>query len=201
MTLDLFQPEPKRNLLPKDGEVEDFGIIIPFEQAEQYLQYFLQHLAWQHDEAYIYGNHYITTRQMVWFGDQDYQYVYAGISRQAQQWNSVILQLKQQIEALLQISFNSCLANLYLDGTQGVSWHQDDEPSLGQQSTIASLSFGATRQFAFRHLSTQEKVEMLLHSGQLIVMRGQTQTFWQHCLRPSQKIITPRINLTFRQFQ
>ena len=81
-----------------------------------------------------------------------------------------------------------------------MAWHSDGDMSLAEQTTIASLSLGATRKFCFRHISTKEKIEMLLQSGQLIVMRGVTQQHWQHAIMKSQKILQPRINLTFRQF-
>ncbi len=100
-------------------------------------------------------------------------------------------------------TFNSCLANLYENGTQAVGWHSDDEPSLlspTQQVVIASLSFGASRKFCFKHKSTQEKVQLLLQSGQLIVMRGQTQRYWKHALMKSMNVTEPRVNLTFRYF-
>jgi len=114
-----------------------------------------------------------------------------------------LLRLKQHIEKLVGHEFNSCLANLYENGLQAVGWHSDDEPSLvspDQQVVIASLSFGASRKFCFKHKSTQEKVEMMLQSGQLIVMRGQTQRHWKHAIMKSTKITEPRINLTFRYF-
>jgi 2OG-Fe(II) oxygenase family oxidoreductase len=79
-----------------------------------------------------------------------------------------------------------------------MAWHSDDEAELGPETVIASVSFGATRKFAFRHRHTRQKVEMLLHHGQLIVMRGQTQTHWQHALMKSTCVTQPRVNLTFR---
>ena len=48
MTLDLFSPQPQTNLLPCDGVVEDHGLILNGEQSQKYLDYFLQHLAWEY---------------------------------------------------------------------------------------------------------------------------------------------------------
>lgn len=200
MTLDLFAPQPKTNLLPYDGGVEDYGCLISTAEAEQYFQYFLKHLAWRHDEARLYGKHFITPRQVAWYGDDHYRYAYSGIMRDSLPWDPQLLILKQQIEQTLAERFNSCLANLYQEGTQGMAWHSDGDMSLAKQTTIASLSLGATRKFCFRHLRTKEKIEMQLQSGQLIVMRGETQQHWQHAIMKSQKVIHPRINLTFRQF-
>lgn len=204
MNLELFEPEAQANLLPCDGVVQDFGLILTPEQSEQYLRYFLTRLAWQHDEVILHGQYYQTERKVAWYGDENYQYHYSGTFKQAQLWTPGLFRLKQHIEKLVGHSFNSCLANLYENGTQAVGWHSDDEPALvskaGLETVIASLSFGATRKFSFKHKTTQQKVDLILHSGQLIVMRGNTQQHWKHALMKSTKIIQSRVNLTFRYF-
>ena len=204
MTLDLFVPQPETNILPFDGVVEDYGLILEQAQSQQYLQYFLSQLAWQHDEVRLFGKHYITARKVVWYGDAHYQYRYSGTLKQAQLWPPGLLRLKQHIEQLVGHPFNSCLANLYEDGSQGLGWHSDDEPALytgsSRENVIASLSLGVTRKMSFKHKTHGDKVELLLHSGQLIVMRGQTQQYWKHSIGKSRKVLTPRINLTFRYF-
>lgn len=87
---------------------------------------------------------------------------------------------------------------------QSVGWHSDDEPSLLSanegETVIASLSLGATRKFRFKHKFQDKNVDVMLVSGQLIVMKGQTQKYWKHMIAKSTKIIEPRINLTFRYF-
>ena len=204
MNFELFAPEQNDNLLPYDGIVKDYGLILNDEQSQKYLHYFLQHLAWQHDEVFILGQHHQTERKVAWYGDESYQYRYSGMTKQAHAWNAGLFRLKQHIEQLVGHSFNTCLANLYDNGTQGMGWHSDDEPALvterGLETVVASLSFGATRKFSFKHKTKPEKVDLLLQSGQLIVMRGQTQTYWKHTLAKSTKILEPRINLTFRCF-
>ena len=79
-----------------------------------------------------------------------------------------------------------------------MAWHSDDEKELAPGSAIASVSFGASRKFAFKHKRTQEKREMLLQHGQLIVMRGNTQRHWLHAVMKSTKVNEPRVSLTFR---
>ena len=54
-------------------------------------------------------------------------------------------------EALAGQAFNSVLLNLYRDGRDSVSWHADNEPGLGQNPVIASLSLGAMRRFQLKH--------------------------------------------------
>lgn len=204
MTLELFEPESQDNLLPCDGVVQNYGLILNAAQSDQYLRYFLQHLTWQPDEVVLHGQHYITERKVVWYGDENYQYRYSGSLKQAHVWNSGLFRLKQHIEQVVGHPFNSCLANLYENGQQAVGWHSDDEPSLvsreGHETVIASLSFGATRKMSFKHKRLALKEDLMLQSGQLVVMRGQTQKYWKHCISKSAKILEPRINLTFRYF-
>jgi alkylated DNA repair dioxygenase AlkB len=95
-------------------------------------------------------------------------------------------------------TYNSCLLNLYHNGDEGMAWHSDDEKTLGENSAIASFSFGAERKFSFKHKQTKETVSMMLEHGSLLVMKGTTQTHWLHCLPKSKRITTPRVNLTFR---
>ncbi|WP_436913263.1 alpha-ketoglutarate-dependent dioxygenase AlkB family protein [Acinetobacter schindleri] len=203
MTLDLFSPQSQTNLLPCDGVVEDHGLILNGEQSQKYLDYFLQHLAWEQDEVFLFGKHHVTARKIAWYGDANYQYHYSGSLKKAHIWQPALLRLKQHIEQRVGHPFNSCLANLYEHGQQGMGWHSDNEASLmlkRHETVIASLSFGATRKMRFKHNYTGNLVELLLQSGQLIVMRGQTQQFWKHQISKTTKVITPRINLTFRYF-
>ena len=137
-------------------------------------------MPWQHDEIQLYGKRIVTARRVAWYGDEAFDYRYSGVNHRARLWAPPLRTLRDQVSARVGVSFNSCLLNRYDDGTQGMAWHSDDEAELGPETVIASVSFGATRKFAFRHRQTRQKVEMLLHHGQLIVMRGQTQAHWQH---------------------
>lgn len=200
---DLFQNHlPADNLLPYDGIVNDLGVILQSHEADELLNELLHCIPWQHDEVVMYGKRITTTRRMAWYGDKDFSYTYSGIRRTARPWHPALLTVRQTIERRLAdlspTAFNCCLLNLYSDGLEGMSWHSDDEKELGNPTTIASLSLGAARKFAFKHKQTKEKREIMLHHGQLIVMRGETQQHWQHALMKSTKITEPRINLTFR---
>ncbi len=66
------------------------------------------------------------------------------------QWHPILVMLKDRVQEVTGLYFNSMLANLYRDGHDSVAWHSDDEPSLGTNPTIASLSFGDTRNFEMR---------------------------------------------------
>lgn len=156
-------------------------------------------IPWQQDEALIYGKPIITARKVAWFGDAHYAYTYSGRTRTARLWTPALLAIKACVEQISGAQYNACLLNLYSDGSQGMGWHHDDEKGLGLNSTIASVSFGAARRFDFRHNISREKVSVHLPHGSLLVMRGRTQSCWQHQVPKSAKVLEPRVNLTFRR--
>lgn len=195
---DLFAQNPAVNLLPCDGVVNDFGRVLTHEAAEHFHQVLLRGLPWKNDEAVMFGKRIITARKVAWFGDGDFSYTYSGTTKQALPWTPELRTLKAKAESLAGAVFNSCLLNLYHDGSEGMGWHSDDEKSLVADSAIASLSLGATRKFAFRHKEKDLGVSVMLESGSLLVMRGATQRHWLHSLPKMKRVTTPRINLTFR---
>ncbi|AOA59265.1 alpha-ketoglutarate-dependent dioxygenase AlkB family protein [Acinetobacter larvae] len=203
-TLDLFADSTTvignaaDNYLPCDGEVYYYGKILTASTAAQYLQCLLQQIAWQHDRAVIYGREHITARQVAWYGDQAFSYRYSGTEKVALAWITPLLELKQLVEQQCQSQFNACLLNLYANGSQGMAWHRDAETQLQAGAAIASLSLGAERKFSFKHRLSQQKVDLYLENGSLLLMAGATQQHWLHRLPPSQKISQPRLSLTFR---
>lgn len=196
--MDLFNSDTNTNLLPYDGEVIYYGHIVSESEAKRYYDILLNEIPWQNDEAIIYGKRIITKRKVAWYGDESYNYTYSRTTKTALPWTPTLLKLKEITEKTCGNTFNSCLLNLYHDGSEGMAWHSDDEKSLGKNTVIGSFSFGAVRKFSFKHKVTGEKIDTILDSGSLLVMKGPTQTNWLHRLPPSSKIKHPRINLTFR---
>lgn len=197
--LDLFNQEKNQNYLPYDGEVNYYGPILNRQDQQNYFKILLENIKWKHDEALIFGKKIITARKVAWYANEEYDYTYSKTTRRSLIWTKDLLKLKNLVELKLDISFNSCLLNLYHDGNEGVGWHSDDEKSLNKEAEIASLSFGAERNFVFKHKKTGDKVSILLQSGGLLVMKGKTQINWLHTIPKSKKIKSPRINLTFRK--
>lgn len=187
-----------RHLLTYQGEAIYHGPIFTTEEASTHLSHLLTHIPWQHDEVFLFGKKIITSRQMAWFGDQNCNYTYAGKKHQALPWTKELTTIRNAVESYTKTSFNSCLANLYHEGEQGMGWHQDNEKELGSNPTIASISFGAERRFDFRHKESREKISVILENGSLLIMSGETQTHWQHQLPKTKKIKNQRVNLTFR---
>ena len=186
------------NVLNKDGEANYYGIIMTTSEANTYYNLLLKNINWKNDKALYHGRHIVTKRKVAWYGDQGFLYTYSNTTKQALPWTNKLIDLKRKTELITNSQFNSCLLNLYHDGNEGMTWHSDDEKSLGKNTVIASLSFGAERKFSFKHRRTRQTISLLLENGSLLVMRGNTQSNWLHSLPLSSKINHPRINLTFR---
>lgn len=198
--MDLFSDSinTTKNILPKDGIVHYYGKLFSQQEANRYFNNLLNYIEWKNDEALFMGKLIITKRKAAWYGDSDFEYTYSNRTKTALPWTDELLALKSKIETETAESFNSCLLNLYHTGEEGMAWHSDGEKDLKKHGAIGSLSFGAERKFSFKHKTTKETVSIMLEHGSLLVMKGTTQTHWLHRLAPTKRIITPRINLTFR---
>jgi len=186
------------NLLPCDGTVHYLGRIFSAREAQDYCGPLLKTIPWKRDEVVIFGRRIVTARMVAWYGDSSFSYTYSGITRHALKWTDELRELKVIAEKQTGAGFNSCLLNLYHDGTEGMAWHSDDEKMLARDAAIASLSFGAERKFCFKHKRTRQTASVILENGSLLVMKGAIQTHWLHSLPKSKRVKTPRISLTFR---
>ncbi len=196
--MDLFAPDPSANLLPSDGEVYYHGPALDPVEAERHLSLLLADTPWKSDEVMMFGKRIVTARKIAWYAETDRAYAYSGTVKEALPWTSQLLKLKHLVETRTGASYNSCLLNLYHDGTESMGWHSDDEKSLATGGSIASLSLGAARKFSFKHKSDKRTVSLILESGSLLEMKGGTQKHWHHQLPKSARVKEPRINLTFR---
>ena len=190
--------DPEINLLPIDGTVNYYGRLVDPDNAKHYLDALLTDIDWRNDEAVIFGKKIITKRKVAWYGDEPFQYTYSKTTKQALPWTKELLELKKLVESKSGETFNSCLLNLYHNGGEGMAWHSDAEKDLKKNGAIASLSFGAERKFLFKHKITNQKIELILEHGSLLIMKDNTQTHWLHRLPPTKLISAPRVNLTFR---
>jgi len=147
----------------------------------------------------MFGRQVDSPRLSCWMGDPAARYRYSGTEFVPQPWHPALLPLRDQLAAFCGHAFNSVLLNRYRDGDDGMGWHSDNEPELGPAPVIASLSLGAGRRFLLRRRDDHaKKAEVLLDHGDLLVMGGQTQRLYQHCLPKSARPLAERLNLTFR---
>jgi alkylated DNA repair dioxygenase AlkB len=158
---------------------------------------------WQQDHVQIAGRRVPLPRLQSWHADGADSgggvYTYSGIELRPKPWTQALAALRAQVVGATRIPWNSVLANLYRNGADSVAWHRDDEPELGPQPPIASVSLGATRRFVLRdRWEHARRVALDLGHGSLLVMQGATQHRWDHSLPKTARRVGPRVNLTFR---
>jgi alkylated DNA repair dioxygenase AlkB len=159
-------------------------------------------IPWEVHRIRLFGRNVDSPRLSCWIGDPGTGYTYSGAHFDPNPWPIALRAIRARLAGELCIDFNSVLANLYRDGRDSMGWHSDDEPELGAQPVIASLSLGATRRFVLKHRSDPpRKFALELPHGSLLLMRGATQANYRHALPRTSRQIGPRINLTFRQIQ
>lgn len=197
--LDLFDSGKRENILPYGGEVSYDPTWLDRGEADSLFAVLLGEEAWQSDIIKMFGKTIVTDRKVIWYGEPGCSYTYSGIKKEPRPWSALMRNLKERVEPHLGMEFNSCLANLYHHGEEGMGWHSDDEPELGEEPEIAVISLGAERKFKFKHKTSNEVVDQVLGAGSLLVMQGKAQQQWWHSLPKSKRVTEPRISLTFRK--
>ncbi len=189
----------QNNLLPFDGHVDYHPIAFSTEEVKVYFSFLSTEIPWQQDVVKLFGKTYITDRKVAWYAEKPFIYRYSGQSKIALPFSPTLLDIKSRVEKLTGSAYDACLLNYYHNGSEGMGWHSDNEKSISPNSSIASVSLGATRKFQFKHKTQELKLDLILDSGSVLDMREETQEFWLHALPKSKKIAGARINLTFRK--
>jgi len=186
-----------------DAEVYYWPHFFTQKQSDIYLQELLSTITWRQDKIKMFGKEILLPRLTGWYGDSGKTYQYSGIQNEPQPWTPALLEIKQAVETTANAGFNSVLLNYYRHGQDSMGWHADDEPELGINPVIASVSFGQERRFDFRHRLDKalSKKSVYLKHGSLLLMQGATQHFWQHQVPKTTQAATPRLNLTFRSIR
>lgn len=185
----------KRTLDLPDLELMQHDGFFPKADADRYYTSLLYNTPWYEYEMPMYDKIVTAPRMIAWYGATD-ESDYTVLS-----WTSELLEIREKVQLETGLEFNAVLLNLYRNGNDSVAWHSDKEHKIGRNPNIASVTFGQTRPFRFRHKTNKdvEQVEIPLHHGTLLLMTGTTNTFWEHHIPKSAKTLLPRINLTFRQ--
>lgn len=168
-------------------------------EADRLLDALGTEIAWEQHRLRLFGRELPAPRLSCWIGDPEASYTYSGTRFAPRPWTSTLAILRDRLNNVVGARFNSVLANRYRSGADGMGWHADDEPELGTQPLIASLSFGASRRFLLRSRDRSRRAELLLGHGSLLVMEGDTQQHTQHSLPKTARPVGERINLTFRR--
>ena len=167
------------------------------EESSEIFEQLKVELDWREEQIRLFGRTVPIPRLQAWYGDAPY--TYSNLVMPAQKMPPLLDSLRLKTEQLTGFSYNSALCNLYRHGRDSVSWHADDEPELGLNPAIASLSFGADRNFQFKPKSKETlSFNINLQAGTLLLMKGETQHYWLHQIPKINKPVGERICLTFR---
>jgi alkylated DNA repair dioxygenase AlkB len=198
---DLFAGDVLERLDLPDADVYYAARVDLGAEPELILKDLIETIPWRNEVINLWGKEYQQPRLAAWFGDAEARYTYSGLSLQPLPWTELLSTLRSRVEALAEASFNSVLLNYYRDHRDGMGMHSDDEPELGRNPIIASVSLGVQRTFVMKHKFRKElkPVHLPLDSGSVLLMKGATQHNWKHGINKISRPCGPRVNLTFRR--
>jgi alkylated DNA repair dioxygenase AlkB len=166
--------------------------LISAAESDRLLKHFGANTPWQQTKQKLWDKEYLTPRLTCWYGDTDR-------ITGTLPWTTELQAIREIVEPLAGIKFNSVLLNYYRDGNDSVAWHSDKESIMGSQPVIASVSFGQVRSFDIRRKNEHaEQYSVKLEHGSFLLMKRGLQEKWEHRIAKSTKVMKPRINLTFR---
>jgi alkylated DNA repair dioxygenase AlkB len=169
-------------------------------ESDTLLLQFIKAIPWKQKLVKMYDRHVLTPRLTAWFGDPGTDYSFSGRVLDPQPWTNELLMIKNKVESISGVLFNSVLLNYYRDGNDSVAWHSDSEAVLGQRPVIASVSFGQVRNFDIRNKNDHsQKYSIRLEHGSYLLMKGDLQENWEHRVAKSTAPMRERVNLTFRK--
>ncbi len=195
--MDLF--DPPGTLLPipiEDGALALMARLpLPYSTEEVFARLRAE-TPWRQDSIVLFGKRHLQPRLTAWYGDASY--TYSGLRLDPLPWTPLLAALRKAVEHACGRRFNSVLLNYYRNERDSMGMHSDDEPELGPEPAIASLSFGATRSFILRHKYNKRTLKLELDDGSLLLMSGMLQSYWLHGIHKATRSLGERINLTFR---
>jgi alkylated DNA repair dioxygenase AlkB len=198
------------------GKLRLYPRLFSAQESARYLDALKREVDWKSERIALFGRSVALPRKTAWFGDPGMRYTYSGISLEPVPWTPTLLGIRSRVEEANGATFNSVLLNFYRDGRDSVSWHSDDEPELGEDPVIGSVSFGSERPFHLRHKAVRamcpesapqpapsaspvaRQLTLSLPNGSHLEMGAGIQRSWMHQLPKRPRLTEERINLTFR---
>lgn len=185
--------------LPPAGRLRLLEHWLAAESASRLFDRLHAEIDWQARTIRMFGRVVEQPRRIAFQGDAGVVYRYSGDDYHARPWHPSVETLRDRLAEEFGTVFNSVLINLYRDGADSMGWHADDEPELGRNPVVASISLGEVRRFVLRRNDERSRrVELTPAHGSLLLMDGDVQHAWQHQVPRTAKPVGPRINLTFR---
>ena len=147
---------------------------------------------WRADSRMMYGKRVLVPRETAGRGE-----------KMPQPWTPALDVVRAMVERHTGTTFDYCFLNRYRDGRDAVAWHGDRDGSRDARLVVASLSRGASRAFQLRPKKDSglryDPVTVEVSHGDLVVMAGDTQLYWEHRVPRDPRVAGERLNVTFRQ--
>ncbi|NWS39606.1 ALKB2 demethylase, partial [Probosciger aterrimus] len=202
--------QPRWQEIRAEGLRCDYRLLFGKAEADEILQQLEEQVEYFEGEmtkVHVFGKWHDIPRKQVTYGDPELTYTYSGVTFSPKPWIPVLNRIRERITSDTGHTFNFVLINRYKDGEDHIGEHRDDERELVPRSPIASVSFGACRDFVFRHCASRGKkatrhikpIKLQLAHGSLLMMKYPTNVYWYHSLPPRKRVLAPRVNLTFRK--
>ncbi len=153
---------------------------------------------WGQRSLRMFGREVLEPRLSAWVGDPDAVYTWSRRRNEPLPWTPALAALRDRVSLELKHPFNAVLCNLYRDGQDAMGMHADDEPELGPDPFLASVSLGQIRTFRLRPTDGGAGFDLRLGHGDLLVLHPEVQRAWRHGVPRERRAAGPRINLTFR---
>ncbi|XP_041266046.1 DNA oxidative demethylase ALKBH2 isoform X2 [Onychostruthus taczanowskii] len=192
------RPPPRK--IRAEGLRCDYRILFDKAEADEIFQELEKEVEYFEDDAtklQVFGKWHKIPRKKVTYGDPGLSYTYSGVTFHPKPWIPVLTRIRERVTSETGHSFNFVLINRYKDGLDHIGEHRDDEKELVPRSPIASVSFGACRDFVFRRRGAG-RISVALAHGSLLLMEHPSNVHWHHSLPPRRGVLAPRVNLTFR---
>ncbi len=190
--------------LPLGGTLQYNADFLARSEADALFETLLAELPLVQEDVVLFGRRIPQPRLSLWMGDPGATYRYSGVTREPRPWHGAVRALAERAAAVAGVPFNSVLCNLYRDGRDSMGFHADDEPELGSEPVIASLSLGAARTFVLRPKHKRDRAagghKLRLGHGSLLLMSSAVQRHWNHGI-PKEQADGPRLNMTFRRIE
>ena len=180
-----------------DGTLYLSGFLDPL-RADTLFDQVLGEADWRQERFSLFGREVVAPRLTAWYGEAGTAYRYSGITRQAKPWPPLIRCLAAEVSMAVGWRFNYVLVNRYRDGGDMLGWHADDERDLGANPVLGAVSVGAARTFRIRGRDGGPSTGQVLDHGSLLLMWGDSQRRYKHCIPRTRKPLGERLSFTFR---
>ena len=145
----------------------------------------------------MFGRYVNIPRLQIAYGDPGLKYIFSGTQIPAKNWNSLIYEIKTEIEKKYSYNYNFCLINSYKNGNHSIGQHRDDEKQLDLSAPIIGVSFGQERALILK--KNNKNLKIILGHESLFSLNYPTNRFWTHGIPKDRLIHNPRVCLTFRK--